>query len=136
MVSGKRLQNEEFHTLYRSPNIVRVINPRRLRWAGHVDRMVGVPSKFSTGKIPLGRPSRRLEDNIKLHLKEICIITRNWVDSTQNWVDSTHNWVDSTQNWVGSTQNWVDSTQNWVDSTQNWVESTQNWVDSTQNWDY
>ena len=35
----RRLHNEEIHSLYRSPNIVRVIKPRRLRWAGHVARM-------------------------------------------------------------------------------------------------
>ena len=32
----RRLHNEEFRSLYRSPNIVRVIKSRRLRWAGHV----------------------------------------------------------------------------------------------------
>ena len=35
----RRLHNEELHTLYRSPNIVRVIKSRRLRWASHVTRM-------------------------------------------------------------------------------------------------
>ena len=35
----RRLYNEEIHSLYRSPNIVRVIKSRRLRWAGHVARM-------------------------------------------------------------------------------------------------
>ena len=35
----KRFHNEELHSLYRSPNIVRVIKSRRLRWAGHVVRM-------------------------------------------------------------------------------------------------
>ena len=35
----RRLQNEEFHSLYRSPNIVRMIKSRRLRWAEHVARM-------------------------------------------------------------------------------------------------
>ena len=34
-----RLHNEELHSLYRSPNIVRVIKSRRLRWAEHVARM-------------------------------------------------------------------------------------------------
>ena len=34
----RRLHNEELHSLYRSPNIVRVIKSRRLRWAGHVGR--------------------------------------------------------------------------------------------------
>ena len=43
----KRLPSEQLHSLYRSPNIVRVIKPRRLRWAGHVARMEeGVLSKF------------------------------------------------------------------------------------------
>ena len=32
------LHNEELHSLYRSPNIVRVIKSRRLRWAGRVAR--------------------------------------------------------------------------------------------------
>jgi hypothetical protein len=35
----RRLHNEELHDLYSSPNIVRVITPRRMRWAGHVARM-------------------------------------------------------------------------------------------------
>ena len=35
----RRLHNEGFSSLYRLPNIVRVINSRILRWAGHVDRM-------------------------------------------------------------------------------------------------
>ena len=35
----RRHHNEELHSLYRSPNIVRVIKSRRLRWAGHVARM-------------------------------------------------------------------------------------------------
>ena len=44
----RRLHNEEFHSLYRSPNIVRVIKSRRLRWAGHVARMEGGRSAFKT----------------------------------------------------------------------------------------
>ena len=37
-----------------------------------------------TGKIPLGRPWRRLEDNIRLDLEEIGINAGNWVNSAQN----------------------------------------------------
>ena len=61
----RRFHNEEVHSLYRSPNIVRVIKSRRLRWAGHVARMEEGRSAFKmltgkpTGKIPLGRPRCR-----------------------------------------------------------------------------
>jgi hypothetical protein len=37
----RKLHNEEMNNLYSSPNIVRVIKSRRLRWAGHVARMGG-----------------------------------------------------------------------------------------------
>ena len=69
--------NEELNDLYSSPNIVRVIKSIRMRWAGHVAHMeegrgvhkvlVGKPE----GKRPLGRPRRRLEDNIKKDLHEV-----------------------------------------------------------------
>ena len=72
-----KLRNEELNDLYSSPNIVRVIESKRLRWAGHVARMkegrgvhkvlVGKPE----GKRPLGRPRRRWEDNIKMDLQEV-----------------------------------------------------------------
>jgi hypothetical protein len=35
----RRLHNEELYALYSSPDIIRVIKSRRLRWAGHVARM-------------------------------------------------------------------------------------------------
>jgi len=35
----RRLHNEKLNDLYSSPNIVRVIKSRRMRWAGHVVRM-------------------------------------------------------------------------------------------------
>ena len=58
---------------YCSPNIIRVIKSRRLRWAGHVARMEESKSAFKmlTGKRPLGWPRRRCEDNIRLDLQEI-----------------------------------------------------------------
>jgi len=65
--------------VYRSPNIVSVIKSRRLRWAGHVDRM-----EEPIGKRPLGRPRRRWEDNIRMDLEEIGINEENWVDSAQD----------------------------------------------------
>jgi hypothetical protein len=35
----RKLHNEELHNLYSSPNIIRMIKSRRMRWAGHVGRM-------------------------------------------------------------------------------------------------
>ena len=50
----RRCYNDELHSLYRSPNIVRVIKSRRLRWAGHVARMEEGTSVF---KILTGKPT-------------------------------------------------------------------------------
>ena len=66
--------NEELHSLYRSPNIVRVIKSRRLRWAGHATRMeedsaFKILTGKPTGKRLLWRPRRRWEDNIRRILK-------------------------------------------------------------------
>ena len=81
----RRLQNEELHSLYRSPNTVKIIKSRRLRRAGHVVRLedrssfkmlIGTP----TGKRTLRRPRHRWEDNIKINIKEIIINSRNWID--------------------------------------------------------
>jgi hypothetical protein len=73
----RKLHNEELNDLYPLPNIMRVVNSRRMRWAGHVVRMgedravhrvlVGKPE----GKRILGRPRRRWEDNIKMDLQEV-----------------------------------------------------------------
>ena len=68
----RRLHNEELHSLYRSPNIVRVIKSRRLRWAGHIAKMEEGRSAFKIltgtpiGKRLLGRPRRRWEDTIRI----------------------------------------------------------------------
>ena len=70
MGSGEGSTIREFHSLYPSPNIVRVIKYRTLRWAGHVARIEEGRSAFKivtgkpTGKRPLGRPRRRWEHNI------------------------------------------------------------------------
>ena len=68
----------------------RVIKSRRLRWVGHVARIKEGKRAFKiltgkpTGEIPLGRPRRRLEHNIRMDLEEICIKAGKWVDSAQN----------------------------------------------------
>jgi hypothetical protein len=38
-ISWRKLHNDELHSLYSSPNIVRVIISRRMRWSGNVARM-------------------------------------------------------------------------------------------------
>jgi hypothetical protein len=73
----RKLHNEELRDLYSSPNIIRIIKSRRMRWAGHIARMgekrnacrllVGKPE----GKRPLGRTRRRWMDNVKMDLLEI-----------------------------------------------------------------
>ena len=73
----RKLHNEELNDVYCSPNIVRVIKSRRIRWAGHVDRMGerrGV-YRVLVGKLQkkraLARPRRRWVDNIKIDLQEV-----------------------------------------------------------------
>ena len=79
----RKLHNEELHSLYRSPNIFRVIKSRRWRLAGHVVRMEQGRSAFKmltvkpTGKRPLGRHRLRWEDNIRMVLEEIVVNARN-----------------------------------------------------------
>ena len=71
----RKLQNDELNDLYCSPNIVRVIKSRRIRWAGHVwlekrgvyRVLVGKPE----GKGLLERPRSRREYNIKMDLQEV-----------------------------------------------------------------
>ena len=86
----RKLHNTELHALYSSPDIIRNIKSRRLRWAGHVARMgesrnayrvlVGRPE----GKRPLGRPRRRWEDNIKMDLREVGYDDRDWINLAQD----------------------------------------------------
>ena len=65
--------------MYRSPNIVKVIKSRILKWANHETRMEEGRSAFRiltgspTGRRPLGSPRRRWEDNIRMGLNEIVI---------------------------------------------------------------
>ena len=86
----RRLHNEELNDLYSSPNIVRVLNSRRMRWAGHVARMgeerevyrilVGKPE----GKRPLGRPRLRWMDNIRMDLQEVGCGYMDWIGLAQD----------------------------------------------------
>jgi len=86
----RKLHNEELNNLYSSPNIVRVIKSRRMRWAGHVARMgegksvykilVGKPE----GRKQLGRPRRRRENNISMDLREVGCGCVDWMKLAQD----------------------------------------------------
>jgi hypothetical protein len=86
----KKLHNEELNNLYSSPNIVRVVNSRRIRWAGHVARMgegIGVYRIMvgkTEGRRPLGRPRRRWEDNIRMDLREVVCGCVDWMELAQD----------------------------------------------------
>jgi hypothetical protein len=73
----RRLHNEKLNDLYSSPNIIRVIKSRKMRWAGHVARMGEKRGAYTIlvrrfeGRRPLGRPRRRWEDNINIDLQEM-----------------------------------------------------------------
>ena len=90
-VTGEwRKLHNELNNLYSSPNIVRVIKSRRMRWARHVARMgegrgvyrvlVGRPE----GKRPLGRPRRRWDDNIRMDLREVGCGCVDWMELAQD----------------------------------------------------
>ena len=76
--------------LHSSPNTVRVIKSKRMKWTGHVACMgdgrgvyrvlVGKPE----GKGPLGKPRRRWEDNIKMDLQEVGCGSMDWIDLAQD----------------------------------------------------
>jgi hypothetical protein len=84
------MHNEELHIFYSSPNIVRQIKSRRMRWAGHVARMgekrnvyrvlMGKPE----GKRLLGRTRRRWKDGIRMDLREIGWGTVDWIQLAQD----------------------------------------------------
>ena len=84
------MHNEELNDLYYSPNIVRVIKWRRMRWAGHVAYMgeergvyrvlVGKPD----GRRPLGRPRCRWVDNIRMNLQEVGCVYMDWIGLAQD----------------------------------------------------
>ena len=86
----KRLHNEELNDLYSSPNIVRVIKSRRMRWAGYVARMgeesgvyrvlVGKPERRRL----LVRPRRRWVDNIRMDLQEVGCGYMDWIGLAQD----------------------------------------------------
>jgi hypothetical protein len=85
----RKLQNEELHDMYPSPSIVEVIRSRR-SWAGHVARVgerrrvYRVLVRKPEGKIPMGRPRLRWEDNIKMDLQEMGCGVMDWIELAQD----------------------------------------------------
>jgi hypothetical protein len=83
MGDWRKLHNDELHNLYSSPNIIRMIKSRRMRWAEHVARMGEMRNAYeilggkSEGKRPLGRPRHMWVDNIKMDLREIGWVALN-----------------------------------------------------------
>jgi hypothetical protein len=86
----RKLHNEELNDLYCSPNIVRVINSRKMGWVGHVARVVEGRGVYRflvwkpEGKRPLGRPRCRWEDNIKMDLQEVGYGRVDWIELAQD----------------------------------------------------
>jgi hypothetical protein len=63
----------EWSKLYSSPNVIKHIKSRRIRWAGHVERMGEECVQGFGGNVrrkrPLGRPRRKWEDGIRMYLR-------------------------------------------------------------------
>jgi hypothetical protein len=83
-------QNVEFYNFYSSPNIIRMINSRRMRWAGRVTDMGEMRNAYKIlvgkpeGTTPLVTPRRRWEDNIKMDRIEIWWESVNWIHMAQD----------------------------------------------------
>jgi hypothetical protein len=86
----RKLHNEELEDLYSLPNIVRMVKPRRMRWAGHMARMgerkgvYGVLVGRPEGKRPFGRRRHKWEDNIKMDLQEVGEGFGDWMELAQD----------------------------------------------------
>jgi hypothetical protein len=87
----RKLHSGELHNLYSSPDIIRQIKSRRMRWAGHVARMgegrnvYRVLVEKPEGKRPLlERPRSRWEDGIKIDLEETGLGGVEWIDLPQD----------------------------------------------------
>jgi hypothetical protein len=81
----RKLHNEELRDLYSLPNIIRIMNSRRMRWVGHVARMGEKRNAYrllvgkSEGKRPLGRPRCRWLNNIRMDLVEVGWGDVDWI---------------------------------------------------------
>jgi hypothetical protein len=89
--SDHGLHKKELHILYSSPNIIRQIKSRRMRWAGHVACMGEERNVYKVlmgkpqGKRPLGRPRHRWGDGIRMDLREIDWGSIDRIQLAQDW---------------------------------------------------
>jgi hypothetical protein len=87
---GKKLHSEELHNLYSSPDIIRQVKSRRMRWAEHVARMREERNVYKVlmgkpeGKRPLGRLRCRWEYGIRMDLREIGFGGVDWIRLSQD----------------------------------------------------
>jgi hypothetical protein len=81
----RKLYKEELRDLYSSPSIIRIIKWRRMRWAEYVARMGEKRSSYRLlvgkpeGKRSLGRPRRKLVDNIRMDLGDVGWGDVDWI---------------------------------------------------------
>jgi hypothetical protein len=86
----RKLYDKELHNLYSLPSIIRIIKSRRMRWAGHVTRMVEKRNMYRLlvgkpeGKRPLGRPRHRWIDNVKIDLLDKGLSVVDWIGLAQD----------------------------------------------------
>jgi len=86
----RKRHNEELNDLYFPHNIFGVIKLRIMRCTGHVARMGGKRNLYRVlvgkpeGKRPLGRPTRRWEDNINMDFQEVGYEDMDWIDLVQD----------------------------------------------------
>jgi hypothetical protein len=82
----RKLHNEELHTLYPSPSIIRIIKSRRMIWSGQVARMgtrYRILMRKPEGKRPLERRRHMRGYNIIMDLREIGWGGMVWIDLAQ-----------------------------------------------------
>jgi len=85
----RKLHNEELNDLYSSPNIIRAIKSRRMRWAEHVAHIKKGAETYRISverpevKSPLGRATHRWEDDIKMDFQEVGWKGMDWTNMTQ-----------------------------------------------------
>lgn len=83
--SCSNLNNEEFHIFYPLPNMIRVINSKRMSWAGCVsctEELRNVCNSF------IGKPRPRWEDSIKWFLRKYFV--RDWTIWFKIWASDSH----------------------------------------------